>query len=325
MDILGIDISKNKFDVALLIEDEYRLATFDNDLVGFVALRKWLKKRRVDDLHACLEATGRYRDELALFLHETGYQVSVVNPARIQAYAASQLKRNKTDKEGAKIIAHFCATQAPERWTKPSPAQQELQAMVRQLDALQTMRQQEKNRLQAGAPSAVVLETLEAHVAFLDEQISQLMARIHDHIDQHPDLKQQKALLTSIPGIADVTAARLLAEIPSLERFEGASQLAAYSGLTPREHQSGSSVFRRGHLSKTGNAHLRRALYMPALVALRWNPIIQVFAERLRERGKPKMVIVGAVMRKLLHIVYGVLKSGNPFDPSYAVNVQGSA
>jgi transposase len=120
-----------------------------------------------------------------------------------------------------------------------------------------------------GRSSAVVLETLEAHIAFLDEQINQLMARIHDHIDQHPDLKQQKDLLTSIPGIADVTAARLLAEIPSLDRFEEASQLAAYAGLTPREHQSGSSVFRRGHLSKTGNAHLRRALYMPALVALR--------------------------------------------------------
>lgn len=325
MDVLGVDVSKGKFDVALLRQDDYLLATFDNDSVGFVKLRKWLKKRKVDNLHACLEATGRYGDELALFLHEVGYQVSVVNPARIQAYAASQLKRNKTDQEDAKVIAHFCATQAPESWTPPSPAQQELQAMVRHLEALQTMRQQESNRLQAGVPSAAVRETLEAHIAFLDEQIDQLTQRIRDHIDQHPGLKQQKDLLTSIPGIADVTAAKLLAEIPPLKRFEGAPQLAAYAGLTPSQHQSGSSVFRRGRLAKTGNAHLRRALYMPALVALRWNPVIQVFAERLRERGKPKMVIVGAVMRKLLHIVYGVLKSGMPFDPSYAVNVQDSA
>lgn len=319
MDILGVDVSKSKFDVALLRQDEYLLATFDNASVGFVKLGKWLKKRKVNNLHACLEATGRYGDELALFLHEAGYQVSVVNPARIQAYAASQLKRNKTDKEDAKVIAHFCATQAPELWTPPSQAQQELQAMVRHLEALQTMRQQESNRLQAGVPAAAVRETLEAHIAFLDEQIDQLTQRIRDHIDQHPGLKQQKDLLTSIPGIADVTAAKLLAEIPPLERFEGAPQLAAYAGLTPSQHQSGSSVFRRGRLAKTGNANLRRALYMPALVALRWNPVIQVFAERLRQRGKHKMVIVGAVMRKLLHIVYGVLKSGMPFDPSYAV------
>jgi transposase len=325
MDILGVDISKSKFDVALLRDKEYVLATFDNDSVGFVRLRKWLKKRKVNELHACLEATGRYGDDLALYLHEAGYRVSIANPARIHAYAVSQLKRNKTDREDAKLIAHFCATQDPELWTPPSQAQQELQAMVRHLESLQTMRQQESNRLQAGVPSMVVRETLEAHIAFLDEQINQLTQRIRDHIDHHPDLKQQKDLLTSIPGIADVTAAKLLAEIPSLERFQGASQLAAYAGLTPRQHQSGSSVFRRGRMAKTGNAHLRRALYMPALVALRWNPIIRVFADRLRERGKHKMVIIGAVMRKLLHIVYGVLSSGMPFDPSYAVNVQDSA
>jgi len=325
MDILGIDVSKSKFDVALLRDNEYVLATFDNDSVGFVKLQKWLKKRVVNELHACLEATGRYGDDLALYLHEAGYQVSVANPARVQAYAVSQLKRNKTDREDAKLIAHFCATQEPEPWTPPSQAQQELQAMVRHLESLQTMRQQESNRLQAGVPSIAVRETLEAHIAFLDEQIKQLTQLIRDHIDHHPDLKQQKDLLTSIPGIADVTATKLLAEIPSLERFQGASQLAAYAGLTPRQHQSGSSVFRRGRMAKTGNAHLRRALYMPALVALRWNPIIRVFADRLRERGKHKMVIVGAVMRKLLHIVYGVLSSGMPFDPNYAVNVQDSA
>ena len=325
MDILGVDISKSKFDVALLRDNEYVLATFDNDSVGFVKLRKWLKKRKVNELHACLEATGRYGDDLALYLHEADCRVSIANPARIHAYAVSQLKRNKTDREDAKLIAHFCATQDPELWMPPSQAQQELQAMVRHLDSLQTMRQQESNRLQAGVPSMAVRETLEAHIVFLDEQIKQLTQRIRDHIDHHPDLKQQKDLLTSIPGIADVTATKLLAEIPSLERFQGASQLAAYAGLTPRQHQSGSSVFRRGRMAKTGNAHLRRALYMPALVALRWNPIIRVFADRLRERGKHKMVIVGAVMRKLLHIVYGVLKSQRPFDPNYAANLPISA
>ncbi len=322
MDILGIDISKRKFDVALLKEDAYRVATFSNDGAGFVKLRKWLKKCKVASVHACLEATGRYGDGLALFLHEAGCQVSVVNPARIQAYGVSRLKRNKTDKEDAKLIAHFCLTQVPDTWSPPPVAQQELQAMVRHLESLQTMRHQERNRLQSGIPSAVVRQTLETHIAFLNEQIEQLRQRIDDHIDQHPSLKQQKELLISIPGIAAVTAAKLLAEIPPLERFEGAPQLAAYAGLTPRQHQSGSSVHRRGRLAKTGNAHLRKALYMPAIVALRWNPTIRVFGERLRQRGKHNMIIIGAIMRKLLHIVYGVLKSGKPFDPDYGVNLQ---
>lgn len=325
MNVLGIDISKRKFDVALLQDEECRTATFSNEPIGFVKLRKWLKKHRAGQLHACLEATGRYGDGLALFLHEAGCQVSVVNPARIQAYAASQLRRNKTDKEDAKLIAHFCMTQTPKLWMPPPPAQLELQSMVRHLESLQTARQQESNRLQAGVLSPIVRETMEAHIAFLDRQIEQLAQHIRKHIDQNPDLKEQKDLLTSIPGIADVTAARLLAEIPPLDRFEGASQLAAYAGLTPQEHQSGSSVYRRSRLSKTGSAHLRHALYMPALVALRWNPTIQVFAERLRERGKHKMVIVGAIMRKLLHIVYGILKSGQPYDPAYANNCQDSA
>jgi transposase len=325
MDILGIDISKNKFDIALLKDDQYHTATFSNDTVGFAKLQKWLKRLGADHLHACLEATGRYGDALALFLHEAGHQVSVVNPSRIQAYAASQLRRNKTDKEDAKMIAHFCSTQVPKLWNPPSTALRELQTMVRHLEALQTMRQQERNRLHAGMPSTAVREVVKAHIAFMDEQIEELSQQVRDNIDHDPDLKQRKDLLTSIPGIADVTAARLLAEIPPLERFDGAPQLAAYAGLTPREHQSGATVFRRGHLTKTGNAHLRHALYMPALVAMRWNPIIQAFVTRLQQRGKSKMTIVGAVMRKLLHIVYGVLKSGEPFDPNYAVKLRVSA
>jgi transposase len=325
MDILGIDISKSKFDVALLREEQYRTARFSNDTIGFIKLRKWLKGCDVNQLHACLEATGRYGDALALFLHEAGHRVSVVNPSRIHAYAASQLRRNKTDKEDAKVIAHFCATQAPKLWKPPVVVVQELQAMVRHLEALQSMRQQERNRLHAGIPSSAVHETVEAHITFLNEQIEELSQRIHDHIDQNPNLKQRKDLLTSIPGIADITAARLLAEIPPLERFSGAPQLAAYAGLTPREHQSGATVSRRGHLTKTGNAHLRHALYMPALVAIRWNPIIKAFVTRLQQKGKSKMTIVGAAMRKLLHIVYGILKSGRPFDPNYSVNARGSA
>lgn len=318
---LGIDIAKDKVDVALYGDGQYQIGTFANSPSGFAALRRWLQKRRVQRLHACLEATGPYGDALAHFLYDAGHVVSIVNPARIKAYGASQLRRNKTDLQDAQLIAHFCATQQPEAWTPPPAEQQELQALVRHLADLQQMRQQERNRLQSTLTSEVVCHSLAAHLAFLDEQIDQLTRRIQDHIDHHPHLKQQSALLVSIIGIGPLTAAKLLAEVPGFANFDRADQLAAYAGLTPRQAQSGSSLRAPSRLAKTGNRHLRTALFMPALVAMRHNPLIQAFVARLQQRGKSKMAIVGAVMRKLLHLAYGVIKSGRPFDPYYAVKV----
>ena len=322
---LGIDIAKATFDVALLQEGHYRTATFNNDPTGFAKLRRWLKKGGFSQLVVGMEATSRYGEALALFLHEQGHRVSLINPARIKAYADSQLRRNKTDKEDAKTIADFCRSQPLEWWTPPSAAQRELQAMVRHLEALQAARTQERNRLEAGVPSAVVVQTIQAHIAFLESQIAELEACISEHIDRHPDLKEKRELLTSIPGLGKLSAAKFLAEVPDVSRFDSAAQLAAFAGLTPRQRQSGSSVRGAAHLSKTGNKRLRTLFYMPALCALRFNPLIQPLAQRLRERGKGRMTIVGAAMRKLLHLAYGVLKHKRPFDPHYLVNVQCTA
>lgn len=324
-DVLGIDIAKDKFDVALLRAGQYQSGTFSNDTAGFERLSKWLKKVRANQLPVCLEATGHYGEEVALFLHEAGYCVSVVNPARVKAYAASQLKRNKTDKEDAKVIAHFCATQQPEVWSPPSPAQRELQALSRRVETLKADRQQELNRKQSGQTSALVLQTIEAHLTFLDTQIVLLEQQIADLIDHDDTLKQQEELLTSIPGLGHTSAAKFLAEVPDVSQFQSAAQLAAYAGLTPSQRTSGSSVHKPTHLSKTGNTHLRTLFFMPALTAIRHNPIIQALVARLEARGKSRMVIVGAVMRKLLHLAYGVLKTGIPFDPNYLVNVPDTA
>lgn len=172
--ILGIDIAKSKFDVALQIGQQVYEATFENKAAGFEQLSRWLKKRQSGAVHACLEATGRYGDELALFLHEAGHTVSVINPARIKKYGESQLQRNKTDRVDARLIMDFCARQGPAAWNPPPPEQRELQALVRQLRAVQKMRQQELNRLEAGVPSTTVRAMLQAHITFLDEQIAQL-------------------------------------------------------------------------------------------------------------------------------------------------------
>ena len=315
---LGIDVSKDTLDVLLPREGQSaEAAQFANTRQGFTRLGHFLKKRQVQPLHACLEATGYYGDELAQFLYEADYRVSVVNPARIKAYADGRLSRNKTDAGDAALIADFCRTQQPDAWAPPLPEQRELQALVRHWEALTDMRQQEVNRRQAGIPSPTVLQTLDAHIAFLDQQLTQLLRQIHDHVDHHPHLRQQRDLLTSIPGIGDLTAFKLLAEIRDLNVFDSASQLAACAGLTPRQRTSGTSVRGKTRLSKRGSARLRSALYFPALVAQRHNPILRVFAQRLLAAGKPKMAVVVAVMRKLLHLVYGILKSGIPFDPNF--------
>lgn len=315
---LGIDVSKDKLDVALLHGEHLTTGDFSNSPIGWTKLGRWLEKRQVSQLHACLEATGRYGQGAALFLHQQGCQVSVVNPRRTKAYADSKLSRNKTDAIDAKLIADFCVTQKPGLWSPASAAQQELQALTRHLDALKEDRQRERNRLKAGLQLQTVIAAIEAHLAFLDRQIADLEQQIQQVIHQDPNLKRKRDLLTSIPAIGDTTAAVFLAEVPDVTDFPQASQLAAYAGVTPRQHHSGSSVRRRTRMAKTGNRRLRTAFFMPALAAYRYNPIIQALVTRLQQRGKSKMTIVGAAMRKLLHLAYGVLKTGQPFQPQYA-------
>jgi transposase len=316
--IAGIDISKAKFDVVLLLGDgRTKHRVFDNQPAGFAQLDKWLVQHSAGQVHACLEATGRYGDALAAFLHASGQAVSIVNPARIKKYAASQLRRNKTDKADAALIADFCRTQSLRLWHPPAAYHQELQAMVRYLASLQTAQRMEANRLAAAPPSATVCARIEAHLAFLDDQISSLRRDIQAFIDRHPDLKRQRELLTSIKGIGDLTAARFLAEVPDISAFDSARQLAAYAGLTPGRFDSGSSIHKPAHLVKTGNFALRRDLYFPAIVAKRYNPILHEFSLRLAARGLPPKAIVAALMRKLLHLAFGVLKHHRPFDPNF--------
>lgn len=214
------------------------------------------------------------------------------------------------------MIARFCTALRPAPWT-PDPVEiRELRALVRRLEALTDMHQQEVNRLHV-APR-VVAETVQAHIDFLDHSIRETKQRIRDHIDNHPDLKHKKALLSSIPGIGEATIHVTLSEFADITRFRNAKCLAAFIGVAPRERQSGSSVRGRTMLCKTGRGKLRKAFFMPALVALRYNPLLKAMKVRMLAAGKAKMAIVGAAMRKLVHLIYGVLKSGMPFDPHYA-------
>jgi transposase len=318
---LGIDISKSKFHVALQIagkaKNKPKLKVFNNDPGGFEQLERWLGQQGVESVHACLEATSTYGEGVAEFLHAQGHTVSIINPARIKGFAISELSRTKTDKADAQLILRFCIALRPEPWQPPAPEVKQLQGLLRRLEALQQMVVQERNRLETATPKLGT--SIQAHIDYLEHDIEQIKQQIKEHFDQHPELKNQRDLLVSIPGIGEHTAAILLSEIVHWSLFDSPRQLAAYAGLTPRERSSGSSVRGKPGLSKVGNARLRKALYLPAMSARRFNPLITAFCERLLAKGKVKKQVIGAAMRKLLHLAYGVLKSGCPFNPSIGV------
>ena len=314
--VLGIDISKLKYDVALLKDTKLKHKKFPNNRQGFTALFEWLIHHEAASPHVCMEATGIYSEALSEFLHDQGMTVSIVNPARIKGFAQSELLRSKTDKVDAGLIARFCAAMEPEPW-HPQPVEiRELRDLVRRLEALNQMHQQESNRLEGA--SEMITSHLHHHLTFLAEEIKQLKTQIQQHIDKHLGLKQRKGLLESIPGIGEATINVILSEFGNITQFRNAKALAAFIGVAPKIRQSGTSLRPRATMSKMGRSSLRKAFFMPALVALRYNPLIIELKKRLTAAGKSKMAIVGAAMRKLVHIIYGVLKNGIPFDENYA-------
>lgn len=313
---LGIDLSKETFHAFLLSDRTDAKKVFPNTPKGFEQLTTWLENRHAADVHICMEATGAYWEALALYLHGLEQRVSVINPARIKAFAQSELLRTKTDAVDAALIARFCKSQSPERWVPPGPEIRVLQALMRHYDHLKTTRAQQSVYAQS-LDAVIVTASIREVIATLDEQIGQVERKIRQHFDDHPDLKRRRDLLTSIPGIGETTAGSILSEIPHLDRFQSAKAVAAFAGLSPRERRSGTSIHGRPRLCKTGNARIRKALYMPAMVALRFNPTLRAFAERLLAAGKHKRLIIGAVMRKLLVLAYGVLRSGVVFDANY--------
>jgi transposase len=315
---LGIDIAKKKFDVALRLDHTFKHKTFTNDHAGFEQLRLWLDALHITTLHACLEATNIYGQALAHYLVDNGLTVSILNPAQIKAFAQSQLSRHKNDTVDAKLIALFAQTFQPPAWQPLPPHQRELQALVRRLDDLIRMRTQETLRLQVAPP--IIQEDIRQHLDSLKQQITSLKLRIRQCIQRHDNFAQARDLLASIPGIGESTIAQLLACVGDLARFHHPKQLVAFLGLHPTQRQSGSSLQAKPRLAKMGNPALRKAFFMPALAAMRHNPVIQQFARRLKQNGKHAKAIICAVMRKLIHLMFGVLRSRQPFNPQ--LNIQ---
>lgn len=314
---IGIDVAKNKLDIALLHLGKYRNKTIANTPSGFDELLGWLRKYGADGGHVCMEATNVYWEEAALYLSEKGYAVSVINPAIVKAFIRSEGLRDKTDRIDARALAAFCRQKQPDPWQAPTEAEQTLRALVLRHHALTEMQTQEKNRL--GVVRAPLRSSIEAHLGWLGEELKRLEQEIEKHIDDDPDMMRRRRLLDSIPGLGPRTIAILLAYVGHHLRFDTARQFVAFAGLSPMVFESGSSVRKKTRLSKIGHSFLRRALYMPAIVALYKTDWGKAFGQRLADNGKAPKLIIGAMMRKLAQIAYGVLKSDKPFNPDLHV------
>jgi transposase len=315
MTVLGIDVGKEYLDCELL-GDKRATKKVSNSVRGFEQVVAWLRNRKIAKVHACMEATGGWSEELAFFLHEYGHTVSIVNPMQIRAFGQSELSRTKTDKADAGLIARFCAAMHPPAWEPPKPAERRLKQLVRRRRSLVEMRMQEQNRLESPGMDNV-RDSILGMIDVLEGQIKDLDAQIKATIDEDDDLKGKRDLIESIDGIGPITAATILGETPHIEKFQTSKALTAFAGLCPHVRQSGTSI-RSSRTTKIGNRAIRKTLYMAALAALRSNAVIMAFAERLRERGKQNMEVIVAAMRKLLVLVFGVLKTGRPFDPQRA-------
>jgi transposase len=317
---VGIDVSKGSLDVCLLLPTgKARQGAFANDPRGYAALLAWADRHAAaHPLHFCLEATGPYSEGPATALADAGRLVSVANPTRVKAHAAAGGQANKTDPADARAVAQFARDRRPPPWQPPSPEVRELQGLVRRRDDLRELAAREKARLDAPALTRSARKSVERAVRFLAREAERVQAEADALSAAAPALRADRDLLESIPGVGRQTASTVLAERPAVDRLPSPQSAAAYCGLAPRACRSGTSVKKRTRLSKAGNARLRKSLFLPTQTAVRFNPLLKGFFERLVSAGKPKMQAVGACMRKLVMICFGVLKNRAPFDPEWA-------
>jgi transposase len=319
---LGVDVSKAKLDCMLLdsATGKVKSKVVPNTTAGFEQLIAWLAKQKAPNAYVVMEPTGVYHEPAALALTDAGLRLSLVNPAQLRQFAQGLGVKSKTDKADSMVLARYGATQQPEPWQAPSKSARRLKALLARRDAVADDLQREENRQEAidfGQSPDEVKQSIIQSITFLQAELKRLDTMIRDHIDDDPDLRGKKDLLESIPGVGERVSTHMTA-LFAAKRFDRAEQLAAYLGLVPVQWESGTSVRGRPHLSKAGPSYLRKLLYMPAVTAQRCNPHIRALGERLLAKGKSKMAVIGASMRKLAHLCFGVVNSGKPYSPNYA-------
>ncbi|EFH7886072.1 IS110 family transposase [Escherichia coli] len=324
---LGIDVSKKTLDICLMLEGiRGRLKTkrIKNDFRAVHTINAWLQKHdcALCDVHIIMEATGVYHELLATGLHLAGGKVSLANPHRTREFARGMDILTKTDKVDAWMLACYGALKKPDAWTPPAEEIRHLSALLKRRDLLVTDATREKNRLEkyrATHTPHVVIVSAENMLRRLNDELSEIELMLKQHVERHVFLKEDYALLTSIKSVGPQLGLNMLVILRSHD-FRTAEQVAAFLGVAPVEKRSGTSVRGRSRMSKIGPPEIRAKLYLAALCGLRFNKAMKSMYERLCLNGKAKMVAIGALMRKLIHWCFGVLKSRQPFDIDF-INV----
>lgn len=322
---LGMDVAKAKLDCCLLLDEvsgKRKTKVVSNAKPGIVDLLAWVAKQNIspEELHVVMEGTGVYHEQAALALVDADVTVSIVNPAQVKDFGRGLAVRTKTDGVDSFVLARYGVLLKPKAWVPPAPEARILQALLARRVAIAQDLQRERNRQEkadATDTPDLIQKSIADSIEFLVKQLAELQQLIDDHIDKHPSLKNDMALLQSIPAVGPQVGSNMLSVMHS-HHFESAEQLAAYLGLVPVERQSGSSVLGRARLSKAGPARIRAVLYMAAIVATRYNPHVKAVYERLLARGKSKMSALGAAMRKLVHLCFGVLKTRQSYQHDHA-------
>lgn len=327
--LVGIDVSAK--DLSLRLETpgwRTKAFTLVNAAAGHRELIKRLSARGVP-ARVALEATGMYSLDLALALHRAdNIEVMVVNPRAARDFAKAFLQRSKTDALDAGVLLEFVRRMPFRAWIPPASEELDLRALARRIAGLVKTRTQEKNRLHAAKQSheltEIVRNDIEVNIRHLGRRIRILQSRALDLVWKHSRLRKQLAHLNSIRGIARASAIQILGEICVLPKDMTPRQWVAHAGLDPRIFESGLSVNAPARISRVGNRLLRAALFMPALVAIRWEPNVKAFYEKLIAKQKAPMQAIVAVMRKLLHAIHGMLRTGTDFDGEkfYAVETR---
>lgn len=318
MNLAGIDVSNETFDVQKGGADAITHRSFHNDGKGHQQAIAWLR-RGSKQVRVCLEATGIYHLQLALALNDAaGIELMVLNPKAARRFAEAQMVRGKTDKVDARVLLHFLEHMPFRPWSAPEKQRLVLQSMAHRLAQLTKEQARERSRLhaaeRAGPHTLDTQHDLRVHLRFLERRYCLLETKAIALMQQHETMAEDLRLVDTVPGFAETAAMQVLAEVGVLSDELQPKQWVAQAGLDPKPSESGTSVHSPRHISKQGNSKLRAALFYPAMSACRCDPNVKAFYEKLLARGKTKRAAQTAVMRKLLHAIWGILKYRQPWD-----------
>jgi len=332
--VVGIDVAQKELVVCLarMFDDWnpelYAHKTFKNTSKGHLALVLWVKKftEQIAEVRYVMEATGVYHERLAYFLDDKGHLVSIVLPNKISNYSRTLDTKTVTDKTASEAIALFGVERKLDNWERPKPVYKKLRQLTRERDQVIKERTIVKNQLHAenaeAEPNRSSLKRLKQRIQLLNKQESEIKTEVSVLAREEKETNKAVRLISTIPGVGELTAATILAETNGFELIRNKRQLTGYAGLDVREKQSGTSVNGKPRISKRGNKYLRKALHMPALAAIRYNERHKGLYTRLVSKHGIKMKGAVAIQRKLLELSYILVKNNQPYDPNYERRIE---